>query len=183
MALLSNIGTKALIGTAAIAGLASSIGPSAREAAMDVAFGDPNADRAFMGNNLSARFLLGAAIGGPVGVGLQATAPGDVTRMNYIAPSSEVLAGGSAVGALAGGTYGFSRSGSMRGRIGKGILGAAIGGSVFPAAATVGLGSFVGRNKEFYSQSPYANRSSATAAALNASGDIVLGMHNSRNGF
>ena len=37
-------------------------------------------------------------------------------------------------------------------------------------------------NQDFYSQSPYA-RSRQLATELNASGDIVLGMHNARGGY
>jgi len=37
-------------------------------------------------------------------------------------------------------------------------------------------------NRQLLSSSPYST-SLATAQALNASGDIVLGMHNSRNSY
>ena len=72
--------------------------------------------------------------------------------------------------------------GAMGAIAGAGI-GGAVGGSMgvaLPAAASIG--GHINRNQEFYRQSPYTS-SSSTAAQLNASGDIVLGMHNSRRGY
>jgi hypothetical protein len=178
MGLLSKISSRVALGGIATVGVMSGIGSSGREAAMDVAFGDPNADRAFLGSNLSGRFLLGSAMGGTMGGVLQATAPIDLSRTNPPIPTSPVATGtvGSVIGGIAGGAMGRSLKG--------GLIGAAIGGFVGSTAAPLmAAGGYVASNRDFFTQSPYANRSSATAAALNASGDIVLGMHNSRSSY
>lgn len=111
---------------------------------------------------------------------LQASSPLNYLRVNSAVPSSffESAVGG-VLGAAFGGLVGSS-TGSIKGAIMGGIAGGFIGGVVAPTAQMMG---FVGVNRDFYSQSPYANRSTTTAAALNASGNIVLGMHNSRGGY
>ena len=58
------------------------------------------------------------------------------------------------------------------------IAGAAIG-AIAPLEYTRRR---IQNNQDFYSQSPYA-RSRQLATELNASGDIVLGMHNARGGY
>jgi hypothetical protein len=72
------------------------------------------------------------------------------------------------------------------GALGLGALGSAVGAG----AATIGIGglsakSYINNNQQFFNESPYAPRSNSltTASSLNASGDIVLGMHNSRRGY
>lgn len=49
----SKAGMIGIIGGAAAIGAGSQIAPAARDAAMDVAFGDPNADTAFLGRKLT----------------------------------------------------------------------------------------------------------------------------------
>ena len=160
--------------------MASGIGSSAKEAALDVAFNDPNADKAFVGSSISARSLMGAAMGGPLGFAMQASSPQDFSRTNAVAPTTGMLAAGGEIGSAAGFGLALLSKGGMKAKVAGTIAGGLIGGVVAP---TLGTMSFVGANRNFYSQSPYANKSSATAAALNASGDIVLGMHNSRGGY
>jgi hypothetical protein len=63
------------------------------------------------------------------------------------------------------------RKGAL-GAIGGGIAGA-VGGAAIP-------GSFAMHNAKKYGRS--GNSSLMTAQSLNANGDIVLGMHNSRRG-
>jgi hypothetical protein len=64
-----------------------------------------------------------------------------------------------------------------------GLLGASTGFSAGLGATGVApVASYVSNNQEFISQSPYSS-SRSTAQRLNASGDIVLGMHNSRRGY
>jgi hypothetical protein len=158
-------------------GLAQGIGSSVREGMMETAFGDPNADAAFLGRNLSARFMLGSVMGGPVGAVMQASAPQDQFMVNPMRPTI----GTSALGAIAGGGIGAT-VGSMLGKkygVAGGAIGALIGGAVAPGAYTMG---HIRRNSEFYKRSPYS-RSRQIADELNASGEIVLGMHNSRGGF
>lgn len=152
-------------------------GSSAREMAMDTAFGDPNADRAFLGSNLSGRFMLGASMGGFTGGLLQASDPGALARTNPYIPTSPVAGG--VVGSIAG-----AGIGTLMGSPRRALMGAAIGGIMGSTAGPLmAAGGYAASNRNFFSQSPYANRSSATAAALNASGDIVLGMHNSRSSY
>lgn len=88
---------------------------------------------------------------------------------------------GAAVGGAMGGLgYGYKK-GFKKAAIGTAI-GATIGG-LGGAAVVPGMAmSRVRDNRQLLSSSPYST-SLATAQALNASGDIVLGMHNSRNSY
>jgi hypothetical protein len=173
-------GLATIAGVAGTAGMASGIGSSAKEAAFDVAFNDPYADKAFVGTSLSGRFLLGSAMGGPMGGLMQASSPLSYATVNPPLtgnPMASASAGAGIVGGIG------AAIGSTRGKRGAFIgaaIGAVAGGVGLPVAAT---GRYVASNRDFFTQSPYANRSSTTAAALNASGDIVLGMHNSRGGY
>ena len=118
---------------------------------------------------------------------------------------------GGAIGLAVGSRKGFA--GAIRGGIlGTGI-GGATGGALGAAAPIAMTANHVGNNAQFYSQSPYARTSAVgynpqvspdvmsaavrnivpdpsyrsssleTAQQLNASGNIVLGMHNSRRGY
>jgi len=162
-----------LMGVAAVAGTAGLLSetvPATQDLAFEAAFGDANADRYFTGRDLSSRFLIGSMMGGVGGGILQASAPGDFVATNPAAGAATVGLGG-AGGAVAGGFVGsvFSR----------GVRGAIVGGAI---GALATLGNRLQNNREFYSQSPYSS-SGSTAAGLNATGDIVLGMHNSRRGY
>ena len=98
-------------------------------------------------------------------------------------------------GAAAGGA-GFAASAAMK-RMDLGFgRGSLRGPNLFPklsyggaiaGAAGVGLGIAGARamvsGMKSYSTSPYINTSGNTADRLNASGDIVLGAHNSRRGY
>lgn len=75
------------------------------------------------------------------------------------------------------GGKGFSLGGPKT-RIAGAIVGAAIGAAALPSSYVAG---HVRGNRQYYSQSSY-NTSLQRAEQLNASGDIVLGMHNSRGG-
>lgn len=158
-------------------GISKGIGSSVREGMMEAAFGDPNADAAFLGTNLSARYMLGSMMGGPIGGIMRYSAPQDQFMVNPARPT----AGTTAVGAVVGGGIGAT-VGSMLGKkygVAGGAVGALIGGAVAPGAYTMG---HIRRNSEFYKRSPYS-RSRQMADELNASGEIVLGMHNSRSGY
>jgi hypothetical protein len=158
-------------------GLAKGIGSSVREGMMETAFGDPNADAAFLGTNLSARYMMGSMMGGPMGAAMRYSAPQDQFMINAVAPTLGTTAVGAAVGAGAGAAIG-SGFGKRFGVAG-GAVGALIGGAIAPSSYTMG---HIRRNSDFYRSSPYS-RSRQMAEELNASGDIVLGMHNSRGGF
>jgi hypothetical protein len=169
----------AAVGFGALFGLGvmNSAGKSAKEGMMEAAFGSPDADRAFLGTELSGRFLAGSVLGGPVGGLMRASAPLDYMKVNPAAPTAKMQAGSTALGGIIGGVVGGIGLGKKGGAIGA-IAGAALG-----AAAPLGYTARrMQNNQEFYSQSPYA-RSRQLANELNASGDIVLGMHNSRGGY
>lgn len=166
-----------MLGGAAVAGLTQGVGTSIREGMMEAAFGDPNADAAFLGRNVSARFLMGSAIGGPIGGALQMSAPSDQFMVNPMRPTLGTTVAGGVVGAGIGGVIGGMAG--VRGAIAGGVLGAIGGAAVAPAAYTAG---HIRRNQNFYGNSPY-NISTRMAEQLNASGDIVLGMHNMRGGM
>ncbi len=60
----SKVGTAAIIGGAATAGFLKHTAPAARDAAMDVAFDDPNADESFLGRKLTPGAVFDAAAPG-----------------------------------------------------------------------------------------------------------------------
>lgn len=184
MALLSNIGksiyrgatTKTgaglIIGGAATAGLAKNAAPAARDAAMDVAFGDPNADESFLGRKLTPGAVFDAAV------------PGSSSGRNTIA--------GIGLGATLGGVVGGMAKGFK-----GGALGAAFGATAGLAGSVAMGAGYISRNERFINESPYLgkrklnrdmsyggqrNSSLQTAQELNADGNIVLGMHNLRRG-
>lgn len=179
------------------AGGMSVTGPAVKDAALEAAFGDSEADRYFTGRDLDARFFAGSLMGGVGGGLLQATAPGDYLAANPVMGSEGAFMGslfaartaggivGSMPGAAAGSFLGSS-IGPKTARVGKvagGLVGGFIGGlvgAVIPVAG--GIGGHLSANRDFYQNSPYSS-SRQTSQALNASGDIVLGMHNSRRGY
>jgi hypothetical protein len=59
----SKLGATAIIGTAAATGMYQTAGQPAMDAAMDIAFDNPNADELFVGEKLSPLIFGGAAIG------------------------------------------------------------------------------------------------------------------------
>jgi len=85
----SKVGTAAIIGGAATAGFLKHTAPAARDAAMDVAFGDPNADESFLGRKLTPGLVMdAAAFGGGtgskvVGTGLGAVLGGVARRASW----------------------------------------------------------------------------------------------------
>lgn len=236
-------------------GMLNKAAPAARDAAFDVAFDDPNADVAFMGRKMSSRFLLGTAMGGPLGAGLRMSAPSDYMMVNPMVPQGPVnadgsfraggigagvgglvggiagrvlggkgsrkgiaigasvgaflggtgglgsirgaavtTAGGGIAGAVAGGIKGFKSGSAVKGLAGIGLgaiggtaAGALVGGTMVAgsiAPTALGAKAYINENQTFFDQSPYAGRtSSSIASSLSASGDIVLGMHNSRRGY
>jgi len=176
---MARVGVGAIVGFGALFGLGmmNSAGKSAKEGMMEAAFGTPDADRAFLGTELSGRFLAGSILGGPVGGLMQASAPLDYLRANPIAPTAGMQLGSTLVGGVVGGAIGGFGFGKKFGVMG------AIGGAALGAAAPLGYtAARIRNNQTFHSQSPYA-KSRQLANELNASGDIVLGMYNSRGGM
>ena len=168
----TKVGAGLIIGGAAVAGIAKSAAPAARDAAMDVAFGDPNADEAFLGRKLTPGAVFDAAV------------PGSHSGRNTI--------GAMGAGAMLGGFVGGMAKGFK-----GGALGAAFGATA-GLAGSVAMGTaYINRNERFINESPYLgnrklkrdmsygqqrNTSLQTAQELNADGNIVLGMHNLRRG-
>lgn len=184
---LAAAGTTAYLGYRGIKGFASQVIPGSIDAAMDVTFGDPQADRAVLGTDLTPSIYLGARGPGIIG----STARGiNATRFGFGAhnPTDNTIGVG-VVGGLLGGVYGAAKgykSGGIRGAIGGAAVGAigggVIGGSI--GAITVARQAYAtGRaNAQIINESPFYNRSALTAERLNASGNIVFGMHNQRRG-
>lgn len=161
----TKVGAAAIVGGAAVAGLAKTTAPAARDAALDVAFGDPNADETFLGRKLTP------------GAVFDATVPGSKAGRNTIG----ITGLGAGVGALVG--RGF------KGRAIGAVIGATAG-----LAGSIGMASgYINRNERFFNESPYVgnrrlsrdmsyggnlynrrNTSLETAQELNADGNIVL---------
>lgn len=123
-------------------GIANASGPTARDAFLDVTTGTPDADKYFIGDKLSGRYLLGSAIGGPAGGALKITDPKNIARFDLagMGPAGSPMRS-SKVGGLGGGVMG-GVLGAMRGSR-KG-LGGAIRGGILGAGAGGVLGSVVG---------------------------------------
>lgn len=171
------------------AGAMNVAGPAAMDATMEGAFGDENADRYFTGRDLSLRTFAGASIGGLGGDILQRTDAGDYLATNPIMPvnplvSSAAFAG---VGTGVGGMGGFALAKALKksGRKGA-LLGGIIGnvaGGILGAAGSASIPlAHMRNNQQFFSESPYGPLGRGNNM-LNASGNIVLGMHNSRRGY
>lgn len=182
------------IGAGAV-GFGSSVGPAVKDAAFEAAFNDTEADRYFTGRDLDARFLAGTLMGGVGGGLLQATAPGDYFAANPPINSdtfaASIVAARTATGPVTGGMgaaagaflgSGFGKTGSKIGKIGGGLVGGVVGANLGILLPALGVGAYMNNNREFFQNSPYSTTRN-TQNALNASGDIVLGMHNSRRGY
>ena len=179
----STAGAAAVMIGAGILGAANVAAPEAVDFAMEGAFGDENADRYFTGMDLSARTLIGQSTGGILGGAIRATDPMQQYMINPVAPSPMATGvGGTVVGGLLGGVIGGAKRGFKGGALGAtlGMLAGGIAGGAAAAAAPIG---YMRQNREFFTQSPYSPLGSTQAQALNATGDIVLGMHNSRRGY
>lgn len=182
------------IGAGAV-GFGSSVGPAVKDAAFEAAFNDTEADRYFTGRDLDARFLAGTLMGGVGGGMLQATAPGDYFAANPPINSdtfaASIVAARTATGPVTGGMgaaagaflgSGFGKTGSKIGKIGGGLVGGVVGANLGILLPALGVGAYMNNNREFFQNSPYSTTRN-TQSTLNASGDIVLGMHNSRRGY
>lgn len=198
----NRMGSRGVIGTAAVGagilGLGASLAPTARDAAFESIMGDPNADVAFTGRKIDTRYLVGRSMGGFTGRALQYSAPTDtftfqgpgaVNPRNTAAISATLGSIGFAGGAMGAAVLASKRGKSLKGKIGFGILGGITGGSLGAAMGPTGdllqTRQLMKNNQTFYDQSPYATRNSTRSLihSTNAVGDIVLGMHNSRGGY
>lgn len=116
---------------------------------------------------------IGGLIGGSFGLGTIPAAP-ITTGIGTI--------GGAVVGAKKRGFKGALVGGAI-GTLAGGTAGTAMLGTSAAAIASP-VNMYVKNNERFFTESPFSSRTSTSIAnSLNASGDIVLGMHNSRRGY
>lgn len=161
-------------------GFSDQVTPTVTDAAFDVAFNDPQADRSILGTDLTPSMYLGVRGPGMIGSFSRAR---NAARFGVGAETNPVTSGmytgafGAAAGAYVGAKRG-GRIGGIRGGIIGGISGAAIGAGASMASAI----NTASVNRQIISESPFYNHSALTAQRLNASGNIVLGMHNQRRG-
>jgi hypothetical protein len=212
MGLLANLGKGAykaatskpgaglIIGGAVTAGILKHAAPAARDAAMEVAFGDPNADESFLGRKLTPGSVFDAVAPVATGGGGTAGAVGTIGAVGLGAGLG--IAAGARVGGMIANPAGSRlATKALRGGAIGGIVGAGLGAAAVGAA----INSYVNRNERFFRESPYAgkgrvlrndnmqydpgmvsgsyNVSLKNASDLNADGSIVLGMHNLRKGM
>lgn len=178
--------SKVLMGTliagAVGKGLSDSVGRGTVKNAMEIAFDNPDADRMMLGTDLTPSLAVGAGVSGLAGM------PARLANAERLGMYGSAISGGTALGStvagaglgtLIGGGIGAKfggLKGAIAGAIGGGAIGTAIGAGG-PLAHVKGVAT---KNSQLLGQGPMANSSLMTANALNASGDIVLGMHNSR---
>ena len=165
----------------ALSGL-SNIGNSAIDNAMEIAFDNAQADRAVLGTDLSPSLLLGEA-----GLGAISGTARNMNALKYGVNTGPGLpiattAGGAALGGMGGAGLGFKMKG-IKGMLAGGAIGSIVGGSVGGGIGIAPTAAYLRQNQQLLKESPFSNTSLVTADALNASGDIVFGMHNSRRGY
>jgi len=163
----------AYVGYRGIRGFGSQVVPNTINAAMDVAFDDPEADMGVLGTNLTPSMLhmKSGLPGQSIARGMNISRTGiDTGPVGAAIPP--LL--GTAAGAFIGARYVGGKIGAVAG----GLVGGAIGTAI-TANNIIGTAS---RNRQILNQSPFYNQSLLTAERLNASGNIVLGMHNQRRG-
>ena len=183
-----------LLGGAAVAGVVGG-SKGILDGAFDVAFDNPEADRAFTGGDVGPGYAASQIVGGPIGA--IGTALGPVGQAAGAAAAGPVAVGGGLALGGGAGVFGLAAAGYAasnligkgenlaakklfkRGMIGSGTA-AGIGG-----AALVGSAYAAKKLISKMSTSPYANRRSSKSQEerLGASGNIVLGMQNSRRGY
>ena len=208
---LQNLGTRMttgkgfglVLGGAFAAGVANKTVDPAINAANDVAFGDPEADKYFMGSQgLSLSGIIdaktgsgggvagtigGAAIGGIFGA-IGGGAAGSMLKQASLEKGLNVpnnfakdipLIGGKRIKGIGGKNILKAGVSAKMGGGALGVAGAIAGAAIGASAMTRG---YTNRNKQFFNESPYAKGSAMQASSTQAYGDMVLGMHNSRRG-
>lgn len=175
------------IGALGIAGFAKGLGSTPIDAGMEVAFGDPQADRSILGTDLTPSMVyMASGLPGSTAIGRTM----NISRTGYDMGGGGALttvAAAGAVGSAAGG-FGAYKLASRAGRFGRlaGGMGAAVGAGIGAIAGAGAVAASIRgplvNNRQIMNESPFYNQSLLTAQRLNASGNIVLGMHNSRRG-
>lgn len=129
-------------------------------------------------NSFIAGGIIGATSGvAATGAGYEIGKKVAARKMSSLGKYTKAI-GSHGIGALAGLAIGATTAAV----VGTGI---AAGGT---AAAYKASRNYQEKNKQFFDQSPYATdygyrTSKSISQSLNSSGDIVLGMHNSRRGY
>jgi hypothetical protein len=172
----AKMGMGALLAGSALAGAVSGSG-EVIDSAFDVAFDDPQADRAFLGADLGPGYFASQPFGGAIAA---AGRGGMYANANTIAGGAGLAGIGAGVGAIgmAVGAGGLLKRNMKASLIGGGI---AMAGAAMGTAGGMSMAS--GMQEASARKNPFLNTSSATANRLSASGDIVLGAHNSRRGY
>jgi hypothetical protein len=188
------VGVAALMVGAGIKGLYDAVAPAAIDASMDIAFGDPQADKKVLGTDLTPSLMYGAS--GLPGAGYARSLNPAKYGIGAKGGPIRNTAKSGALGSLIGGSLG-ALSVAAAAHAAKlpinpaklmktGIKGAAIGAAIGGTAGLFGTVSSTvmsaNANQQIMAQSPFYNQSALTAERLNASGNIVLGMHNTRRG-
>lgn len=178
------IGIAALMVGAGIKGVYDAVAPAAIDAGMDVAFGDPQADRKILGSDLNPTMMYGKS-GLPGAGAVGRMYPPNAVKKGINSGGKAAFgftATGAAVGGYTGAKIGKRLGFGAIGTVASTALGAAIGGSIGAAGAVTSPIATAKANQQIMTQSPFYNQSALTAERLNASGNIVLGMHNQRRG-
>ena len=185
-----------LLGGVFAAGLLKDVPGQTIDIGNEAAFGDEDADKAFLGSRgLSAGTVFdstigeGAMVGGTVAGGAIGAAAGATLGVGLSRGLTEGLKNTNVPGKIAddvpliGGRkipQSLLKAGTHSPKIrGFGAVGA-IAGAVIGGSAMAS--SYVNRNRDFFESNPYSRGSAMQAASTNAYGDVVLGMHNSRRG-
>jgi len=180
--------TALTIGGAMVAGFGGKTSEAAIAGTMDVAFGTPDADNYMLGGrDLSPSLAMGATMPGLAGAPARFKNAADLGMYGYGNPAA-IMAGppvAAGLGMLMGGVGGamakakkIPYTGGIRGA----LAGALVGGAVGLAGSVQAATQPYRKNPDLFRNSPYYNTSLSNAERLNASGDIVLGMHNTRRG-
>ena len=167
------------------AGMFKKIGQGTIDNAMDIAFDNPEADQAVLGTDLTPSIAMGAGISGIAGAPFRMANAQALNMYGANPGGGAILAGAAGAGGLgalggAGAGFALTRKAGIRAKIG-GVVGGAFLGGVGASTAVAGTAlSSAGHYAKKYGRS--SNSSLMTAQSLNANGNIVLGMHNSRRG-
>jgi len=166
------IAAGAYFGYKAIQGFGGEVAPAMTSAAMDIAFDDPEADRAVLGTDLTPSMAIMAS---GIPVASQVARTRNLGRTGYNTGAVGAAAGiGVATGIGVAGGRRFM--GGLRGSIIGGAIGAAVGVAGV-IDNTVGVAR---KNSQIMSQSPFYNQSLLTADSLNVTGNILFVIYNCR---
>ena len=184
MGTAGKVGVGALLVGAGLKGFYNQVAPATIDAGMDIAFGDPQADQKVLGTDLTPSMIYGKS--GLPGSNAAMRLPNNLKRRGLNPGGRAALIGAPAFGATLGG-LGAAAIGRKIGLKGKNLAkasaaGAFIGGGAGLVGSISNPINVARNNSQIMSQSPFYNQSALNAERLNASGNIVLGMHNQRRG-